>query len=88
MKSVKPFCMCEQTQLELDGLAGVQKMLGGKFAVEVIADDSGHFCGNGLTFKSIAEAGAYGIDLYSRWMLVREFRIIHKPDITIMSVQP
>ena len=81
--SDKPYSMCEQTQLELDALSGVQKMIGGKFAVEVIADDSGHFCGNGFVFDTVAEAGAYGIDLSSRWMLVREFRVIHKTVETV-----
>ena len=77
--SDKPFYMCEQTQLELDALTAKQKSEGGKFAVEVIADNSGHFCGNGLVFDTVDKAGEYGLDLSSRWILVREFRVVHKP---------
>jgi hypothetical protein len=44
--------------------------------VEVIADDSGKFCGNGLRFDTAKEAVAYGSDLASRWVLVREFRVV------------
>lgn len=46
------------------------------FKVEVIADNSGKWAGNGLRFRTKSEANAYGHDLYLRWTLVREWRII------------
>jgi len=46
------------------------------FKVEVIADDSGKFCGNGLRFETDADAMAYGINLTARWMLVQQFKVV------------
>jgi len=46
------------------------------YKVEVIADSSGKWAGNGRTFASEAEAGEYGHDLSSRWTAVREFRVV------------
>lgn len=48
----------------------------GRFAVEVIADSSGKFCGNALRFDTVDAAKDYAIDLYARWTLVREWRVI------------
>lgn len=45
-------------------------------AVEVVADSSGKFCGNGRRFDDAAGAIAYGIDLSGRWTLVTEWRVI------------
>ena len=42
--------------------------------VEVIADSSGQWCGNGLRFATEQEAQAYGLDLAMRWTAVREYR--------------
>ena len=50
------------------------------FAGEVIADNSGKFCGNGLRFATREEAQAYVSDLASRWMLVRETRVVESED--------
>lgn len=47
---------------------------------EVIADDSGEFCGNGLRFATKEEAEANVRDLASRWMLVRETRVVECDD--------
>jgi len=44
--------------------------------VEVIADNTGTWCGNALRFTSVAEAREYATDLMMRWMLVRDWRII------------
>jgi len=60
---------CKQTESDLAALEG--KTL----KVEVIADDSGKFCSNGLRFDNVQKALDYGADLSSRWMLVREFRV-------------
>ena len=48
------------------------------YAAEVIADSSGSWCGNGLTFVSSSEAGEYAKDLASRWLAVREHRVVGK----------
>lgn len=46
------------------------------YAAEVIADDSGKFCGNGLTFPTLEAAEEYAIDLFGRWTLVRTWRVV------------
>lgn len=50
-----------------------------KYAVEVIADSTGNWLGNGLTFDTEAEAHAYGQDLQGRWTLVQAFRVVEAP---------
>jgi len=47
---------------------------------EVIADDSGEWCPNGMRFATKAEAEAYAKDLACRWVLVREWRAVESPD--------
>ncbi len=46
------------------------------YKVEVVADNSGKYVGNGLKFDHVAEAEEYGIDLMSRWTLVRTWRVV------------
>jgi hypothetical protein len=46
------------------------------FKVEVIADNSGKWCGNGLTFETREAAEKYARDLFSRWTAVREWRVV------------
>ncbi len=48
------------------------------FKVQVIADNSGEWVGNGLTFKTEEEAKAYAIDLSGRWFLVTAWRVINE----------
>lgn len=43
---------------------------------EVIADNSGQWVGNGLTFATYSEACCYAFDLASRWTAVRDTRIV------------
>lgn len=50
------------------------------FKAEVIADDSGKFVGNALVFETEKEAEDYARDLYSRWTLVREWRVVETTD--------
>jgi hypothetical protein len=50
------------------------------FAAEVIADNSGTWCGNGLRFVTRDQAEAYARDLFSRWTLVREWRVVESTD--------
>ena len=57
-----PSC-CKQSEDELNEVVSTAKAQGKKLAVEVIADNSGKFCGNGLEFDSLEGALAYGDDL-------------------------
>jgi len=52
----------------------------GRYKVEVIADDSGKFCGNALRFDTVTEAVEYGKDLASRWTLVSRVRVVDTVD--------
>lgn len=47
-----------------------------RYRVEVIADNSGNWVGNGLLFADRAAAEAYGVDLTMRWTAVREYRVV------------
>jgi hypothetical protein len=58
------------------------------FKVEVIADSSGHWAGNGLTFDSVQAGEEYARDLYSRWTLVSRWRVIRIADGTVESTGP
>jgi hypothetical protein len=46
------------------------------YRVEVIADDSGEWLDNGMTFPTHEKAEEYAKGLYSRWTLVREWRVV------------
>lgn len=46
------------------------------FKVEVIADSSGKWCGNGLQFETKEAAEVYARDLFMRWTSVREWRVV------------
>jgi hypothetical protein len=48
----------------------------GPLAVEVVADSTGKYCGNALRFDTLAEAKAYGTDLFMRWTAVRSWRVV------------
>ena len=43
---------------------------------EVIADSSGKWNDNALRFATKPEAAAYADDLYARWTLVRQTRVV------------
>jgi hypothetical protein len=47
---------------------------------EVIADNSGKWCGNGLRFATREEAEANVANLAMRWFLVRDTRVVESPD--------
>ncbi len=47
---------------------------------EVIADNSGKFCGNRLRFATKEEAECYARDLAGRWTLVREWRVVESDE--------
>jgi hypothetical protein len=46
------------------------------YKVEVIADESGKWCGNGLRFNTNEQAITYAKNLAARWLAVREWRVI------------
>jgi hypothetical protein len=46
------------------------------FKVEVIADSSGIWVGNGLRFDTREDAELYARDLEMRWTSVRKWRVI------------
>ncbi len=50
------------------------------FAVEVIADNSGEWCGNGVRYPNHADAEAAAIDLSMRWTAVRNWRVVESDD--------
>ena len=47
---------------------------------EVIADNSGKFCGNGVRLATKKEAEEYAVDLQWRWVLVREWRVVESDE--------
>jgi hypothetical protein len=50
-----------------------------KHKVEVIADNSGQWAGNGLTFDTLETAQKYARDLAGRWTAVRQWRVVDAP---------
>lgn len=50
------------------------------YKAEVIADNSGKFCGNGIALATEAEARKYGEDLSARWTAVREMRVVESTE--------
>ena len=47
-----------------------------EYVVEVQADSTGTWAGNGLTFATEDEAKDYALDLYRRWSAVKEWRVV------------
>ncbi len=50
------------------------------YKAEVIADNSGQWVGNALRFATREEAEHYARDLFSRWMLVKETRVVESDE--------
>lgn len=50
------------------------------FKAEVIADNSGKWVGNSLRFATREEAERYVADLFMRWTLVRETRVVESDE--------
>lgn len=59
-----------------------------KYRAEVIADNSGKWCGNGLTFDTVEAAADYVVDLMFRWTLVRDWRGIDENGKVLRSSLP
>lgn len=51
-------------------------MQNNKYKIEVIADSSGQWAGNAMRYATQEEAEAAARDLASRWVLVREWRVV------------
>jgi hypothetical protein len=51
-----------------------------RYRVEVQADSTGTWAGNGLRFATSAEATAYAQDLMMRWTSVRNWRVVEQED--------
>ena len=47
-----------------------------KYIVEVQADNTGTWAGNGRQFDTVEKASTYAIDLSMRWTSVREWRVV------------
>ncbi len=50
------------------------------YYVEVIADDSGTWAGNGIVFGTAEEAETWVKGLFNRWTAVRKWRVMRKSD--------
>jgi hypothetical protein len=50
------------------------------YKVEVIADRSGQWASNALRFANYADAENWAHDLWSRWLAVRDHRIVTSED--------
>ena len=72
----------EVTSEEVIRISADSPFVGGpkSWAPEVIADNSGHWAGNGLRFATKAEAEANVQNLSDRWFLVRETRVVESTD--------
>lgn len=46
------------------------------YKVEVIADNSGKWVGNGLVFDTVDAAVIYAKDLFYRWTAMRLWRVV------------
>lgn len=53
--------------------------------VQVIADSSGKWSGNALTFDDLDEAVSYAKDLFMRWTSTTDWRVIDAEDVVIRS---
>ena len=52
------------------------------FKVEVIADNSGKWIGNGIKFETREEAERYARGMYLRWTAVMEWRVVEEEQET------
>lgn len=48
------------------------------YRVEVIADSSGKWAGNGMRYTTVDEAKREAINLANRWLAVREWRVVNE----------
>ena len=50
------------------------------YRIEVLADNSGVWAGNGMRYASVTEASAAARDLFNRWTSCREWRVMSDTD--------
>jgi hypothetical protein len=55
------------------------------YKVEVIADSTGNWCGNDKVFHDASSAEEWARDLFMRWTLVREWRVIDDTSAVIVA---
>lgn len=55
------------------------------YRVEVIADNSGKWVGNGKLFETVDLAIEYAIDLWTRWTLVQKWRVVNTSDDSVVK---
>ena len=53
------------------------------YRVQVVADSSGEYAGNGLTFETPAKAAEYARNLMARWTLVTKWRVLDVADTVV-----
>ncbi len=46
-----------------------------------VPDDGTGWCGNGMRFETKAEAEQYARDLYTRWSVVRQWRVVETEEV-------
>lgn len=57
----------------------------GPLKVEVVADNSGKYCGNALRFDTLDEAKRYAADLAWRWTSVRSWRVVEDASGAVLA---
>jgi hypothetical protein len=50
------------------------------FKVEVKTSGDRNYCGNGLRFKEKTTAETYAVNLYKRWLAVKNYRVVESTD--------
>jgi len=50
------------------------------FKVEVMTSGDRNYCGNELRFKEKMAAETYAVNLYKRWLAVKNYRVVESTD--------
>lgn len=58
------------------------------YRVEVQADSSGTWAGNGLAFDTVEQAEHYARNLTGRWMAVRYWHVVNEVGTVVRSSHP
>lgn len=53
------------------------------YAVEVVAYATGKWIPNGMKFRTVEEAKAYGMSLGERWTAVRNWRVVQTTVVVV-----
>ena len=57
-----------------------------EYRIEVIADQSGQWIGNEMTFARIEIAEAHARDLADRWMAVTDWRVLDQDGLVVATL--